>query len=172
MYIISYTGQNDKTMREIAKVHSQTLVCLDSGTSFRTKIHSGYIPSNVQLEITKRPENTEFRLIQGLEAEDIKSLWLFKKKIQEPTGNTRTQIKKILTGNLNKGVSPICPSEFIMDILHEIDPNWTIQHAIKWVTDNCPVDDKQIQLNYRLLSRDMSTYMVYLDNFSEIYQSL
>lgn len=172
MFVLTYTGQNDQTLRDISKEKSHTLICLDSGESFRTSISDKYKPSNCELAITKRPDNVSFRRIPGLEAEDIKSLWLFKKKIQEPTGNTRTQIKKILTGNLNKGVSPICPSEFIMDILHEIDPNWTIQHAIKWVTDNCPVDDKQIQLNYRLLSRDMSTYMVYLENFSEIYQSL
>ena len=172
MFVLTYTGQNDQTLREVSKEKSHTLICLDSGESFRTEINKNYKPTNCELAITKRPDNVSFRRVPGLEAEDIRALFLIKNKLQDPISNTRTLIKKVLLGNEAKGIQNIFDPKTIQSVLPEIDPNWTSKYALAWCINNLPIYEDSLMTNYLLTSRELHIYMQYLPEFTMIYRSL
>lgn len=175
MYAMAYSGQNDDTMRGISQKYPHTLVCLDSGTSFRNKIFSGYKPSNQELKITKRPLNIEFRSIPDLEAKDILALWRIKKKIQTPEVNSRTIARRILMGNENKGIPTILDDQERIDALVSlVDLKKTPLEVTAWLSDL--LDDehnpKTIYQNYMLTTRELWIYMSHFSGFDETYRSI
>ena len=173
MHVIAYTGQSDSTLKLYSEQYDQTLICMDSGSSFRNNISVGYIPSNVELNITRRPPNTSFRKIEDLEAEDIRALYMIKYKIQEPK-NTRSIIKKVLSGNPNRGIPQIMNSSLIMDLLPLIDPESKTTQAIMFLCKNYDIDERQIWDNFQLTSRELKVYVENIDHedFTKIYNSL
>lgn len=172
MNVITYSGQTDYTLREITQGYPHTLVCLDSGTSFRTIIDSNYKPSNLELAITKRPMNISFRQIPGLEASDIKALYETKHRISQNDVNVRTLAKQILSGNESKGIKSLMQPSRVIDVVSLIDTAWTVDQTLYFLVSNYQLTDKDVTTNYALLSCELKIYMEFLPNFYSIYQSL
>ncbi|NOT38547.1 MAG: hypothetical protein HOP11_14340 [Saprospiraceae bacterium] len=169
--VITYTGQTENTIKDLLQEYGYLLITLDSGTSFRTHFSPKFKASKIDLNLTRRFPNVKFKLVQGLEAEDIKSLYETKTKTAS-TPNTKTVIKKILLGNPIKGVPELMSEDLIKDLLPLVNSEWKSEQAMLFVADNYPVSHEDIRNNYLCLSREFRVYVNYLPNFYEIYNSI
>lgn len=77
--LITYTNQSIEYINKLVKEIGNITIVLDSGTSFRQSIYSGYRPSNNVFNFD-RPKGVKFLMINGLEAEDIMALHKIKNK--------------------------------------------------------------------------------------------
>lgn len=171
IYILPYIGQSDREIKELTRTHESILITLDSGTSFRTQFLAKYKPSNHELILTKRYHNIRFKLIEGLEAPDIKFLYEHKYKISDKP-SVRTIIRTILEGNPKKGISPIMDERLIPSILKLIDPNLKSEAAIKFLADNYPLDHDRLRMSYMCLCREFRLYFNHLPDFYNKYESI
>lgn len=170
--MIVYSGQNDDTIRLISEKYPRTLICLDSGTSFRNKIYSYYAPSNIALNLTTRPHNVEFITIQDLEAEDIKALFLIKNKIEEPSVSNKTLIRKILQGNPIKKIPTLMLPDDIDEYIRNMNGvEQTLKPAL-YIEATTSIPRYRIEMNEKLLTKELEIYRTNLDNFDEIYKRI
>lgn len=171
-HVIAYSGQNDDTMKLISQRNQHTLVCLDSGESFRQKLYPAYTPACMELNITRRHPNMEFIRVPGLEAEDIRAIYLIKHKVSEPSFNARTLTRKILGGNFMRNIPQLMDPVSVDSIMQMVEGDTPFQSVLKFLKENTDIEPAMIDLNYRLVSRELIIYMDHFDGLNELYNRL
>ena len=126
----------------------------------------------MELMITRRHPNMEFIRIPGLEAEDIKALYLIKRKVSEPSFNSRTLVRKILSGNFMRQIPSLMDPVSVDGILRMIDADASHQSVLDFLKKNTDIEPALIDLNYLLVSRELIVYMEHFPGLNDVYNRL
>ena len=170
MNVISYNNQTPEFFRKQAQEHEDTLICLNSGTSFRQKIDRGYIANPEALPDFERFKNIRFQRWSDMEAEDLRYLWQCK-YLGRPDQSIKMVCKKILEGNPTKGIPTLLPNHIALtDVLPNIKLGWSQLKAFDYICDNLDLDKNDISRNYELTARNMELYRTNIPDFDKLYK--
>lgn len=164
--VLTYSNQSIEYINKLVVENESVLICLDSGTSFRQDIYSGYRPSDNKFNF-ERPKGVKFLQIKGLEAEDIIALHKIKNKIPFRKNN----YNMMLTGDFKRGIPSLMKAYTFYKIgvkylIKSDDPYPKIK---KLLTSNHKISEDLLDFNYFLTSKELNVYMKHLNNFDKIY---
>lgn len=164
--LIAYTNQSIEYINKLVKEIGNVTIVLDSGTSFRQSIYSGYRPSNNVFNFD-RPKGVKFLMINGLEAEDIMALHKIKNKLPFKKNN----YNMMLTGDFKKGIPSLMKAYtfYKVGVTYLIKSDDPYPKIKKLLTSNHKISEDLLNFNYSLTSKELNVYMKHLKDFDKIY---
>lgn len=167
--ILRYINQSIEYINTLIKENESVIIALDSGTSFRNKIYDGYVPDNNKYLFERIPR-AKYLMIEGLEAEDIVSLYNIKylQKTKEINYNY------ILTGNIKNGIPRLVNTFTYYRIKKKIDStnhrNWQIIKSM--IAKDHKLSNNKLEINYQLTSFNLNNYVRNVKNIDLIYSMI
>lgn len=164
--ILHYTNQSIEYINKLVKENDQIIIALDSGTSFRQEIYSGYKPSHNQFNF-ERPNGVKILMIKGLEADDIVSLYKIKNKIPFKKNN----FNMLLTGDFKKEIPSLMSARtyYKIALKYQFTSFDTYPKIKNLLTSNHKISEDKLNFNYLLTSKELNVYMTQLKDFDKIY---
>lgn len=169
--LVIFNDQSTDYFRELSKTHSDVLVFLNSGSSFRNNFCENYIPKEAILPKIERFPNIRYFRWTDLEAEDLKYLWTVK-HVGTPELSLKTQIRKVLDGYENKGVPKMAKGYDVHKLLNNISVSWSTPKALNYICEELKLPYDRILLNHKLLNKDIELYREGLEDFDKLYARL